>query len=76
MKTVKKILREVGLILFFSASSASALGILSAPFWWYEPPIMVSQILLCNLLAFIVLFTAASLHSEYKLIVRVERRTK
>lgn len=76
MKTVKKILREVGLILFLAAASASVLVIVSAPFWWYAPPILVSRILLCGLLAFIAIYTAASLHSEFRLVVRVERRTK
>lgn len=76
MKKLRKILREAGTILFASAASESWLAIMAAPFWWDEPPATVSRILLCSILAFVLIYTAASLNSEYRLVVRVERRVR
>lgn len=72
----KKILREIGLILFMALGALSGLSIATAPFWWYEPPAVVSRLALAVFLGFVVFFTAVSVHDDYELIVRVERRRK
>lgn len=76
MKNLKRVLREVGSILIAAAASASWMTILAAPFWWNEPPAMITRILFCAIIGFGVIYTAASLHSEFRLVVRVERRIK
>lgn len=69
-------LREVALILFLGIGFASAGMIVSSPFWWDLPNQSVARIFLSAALACIVVFAAASVNSEYRLIVRVERRIK
>lgn len=76
MKTMKKILREIGVILFFAVGTTAYLGIATAAFWWNLPDPLVARIALSVILAFTVIYTAASLNSEYRLVVRVERRQK
>lgn len=73
---IKRTLREIGLILFLGIGLATTGMIVSSPFWWDLTNAHIIRIWLGAILACIVMFAAASVHSEYRLVVRVERRVK
>lgn len=73
---LRNALREIGLILFLAAGAMSALMIASAPFWWYLPTDTVAWMMLLITAVLAIIFAAASIHSEFRLIVRIERRQK
>ena len=71
-----KILREAWDVIAMTAASSMATTIAVSPIWWNEPTEFATRILLCSAIAFLAIYAAASLHSEYRLIVRIERRGK
>ena len=73
---LKNALRETGLILFLAVGVMSLLMIAAAPFWWYLPTDTVAWLMLLITAVLAVIFAAASFHSEFRLIVRIERRRK
>lgn len=75
-KTLKKILREIGLVLYMAVGTTLVLMIASSPYWWDLPDGQTASIAVGLALVFTVIYGMASLHDDYKLVVRVERRRK
>lgn len=76
MKILKKIISEAAVILGCSVGAMSILMIVASPIWWPLDNMVIGRIMLYMILAFAVVFTAASLHDEFRLTVRIERRRK
>ena len=74
LRRTAKTIREIAAILFYSAGLTSVLAITTAAFWWHEPTGTVAAIFGWTYLAMAAILTLASLHSEFRLVVRVERR--
>lgn len=76
MKKLKKVISEAALIIGISIGTMSALMIAISPIWWDLSNTIVCRMMLALTLTCVVIYTAASLHDEFRLIVRVERRRK
>ncbi len=76
MKKLKKIISEAALIIGISVGTMSALMIAISPFWWDLNNTTVCRMMLALTLICVAIYTAASLHDEFRLVVRVERRRK
>lgn len=73
-KKLKYILSEAKCILFCAVLGAMMVTWISVGYWWFKPQALVLAIVGGSFTITLLLGIFASLHDDYKLSVKIERR--
>lgn len=73
---LKYIIGEAKVILLCAAAAAMAVAWMSVGYWWDKPQSVVVAIVGGTFMITLLLGIFASLHDDYRLSVKVERRRK